>query len=339
MRRYLAIFSIAAGFIAAAVSFYLWNNFTKDGVPTSRSTTVYLGWLYSGAYAGEALAAQDLGAEFGINIALQQGGIGLDPLRLVVDGTFGIASADEVLKVIANNDAPLGIIAVLNDDTPAAFATLKSSGIRTPKDFIGKRVGLLPFGSTRLIYLSLLTKLNIPRDKITEVNITPDLRPFVTGSTHDVQPVYTYDEPVTLEKQGIPYTLILPVDYGVQYKGPVYFTTLATIQKDPELVSRFLRATMAGWRVAAMNPERAIAALAVVSPTIDKVRELEVLRRALPYYVSPNRNLFDSDPATWQPMLTALLDYNVLTKPIAPPQFLFLDQARVAAKLTSGDAR
>lgn len=329
------------GFVIALGGFLVWRTAKSpsestdqpaqvSNAKTVREAVVYLGWLYSGAYAGEALAAKQFDARNGLELKLRQGGIGLDPLRLVSDGTFGVAAADEVIKAIANNDAPLAIVGVLNDDAPAAFVALKSSGIASPQGFPGKRVGILPFGSTRLIYLSLLKELKIPRNRITEVTVTPDLRPFVARSTHDVQPVYVYDEPVTLDKQHVEYNIIVPQDYGVRYKGPVYFTTLATLQNDPALVTSFLRATAEGWRAAHNDPRAAIGALAEVAGSIDNERELEVLRRALPYYVSQTRRLFDSDPETWRPMIDAMQEYEVISRRIEPTTFLYLDHARAA---------
>lgn len=331
MRRFIV--AVLVGFAVAAAGFLYWRQYVQRSERPSEleQATVYLGWLYSGAYAGEALAARQFDEQFGLQITLQQGGIGLDPLRLIADETFGIAASDEVLKAIANNGAPLAIVGVLNDDAPAAFAALASSGIRSPQDFVGRRVGILPFGSTRLIYNALLTATKVPRSQITEVPVSPDLRPFAAGTTHDVQPVYVYDEPVTLDQQGVKYNLILPKDYGVAFKGPVYFTTLATLERNPGLVSRFLSAMALGWRAAERSPETAISALKSLAPSIDAARELEVLRRALPYYFSPSRKLFDSDPESWQQMLQTLLDGGIINRPLAAHEFLYLDLARVVS--------
>ena len=151
------------------------------------------------------------------------------------------------------------------------------------------------------------------------------------SSDLDVQPVYVYDEPVTLDKEGVEYDLILPSQYGVTYKGPVYFTTRNTLISTPHLVSRFLQATMKGWRQAANDPSSAIDALARIAPSVDKVRELEVLKRALPYYVSDGRAMFDSMPETWTPMLQDLRAYKILERDLSARDFLALDLARAIA--------
>lgn len=311
--------SFAIGVIITVAIFFFWRS--RQPAPSGLSTKVHLGWLISGAYGGEALAADKFGPMEGITINLQPGGPGLDPLRLVKDGTFGVASADEVIRVIEKG-APFVIVGVLNEDAPAAFAALQSSGITNPINFIGKRVGILPFGSTGLIYQSLLAKQNIKPGQVTEVPISADLRPFITGSTHDVQPIYVYDETVSLDAQGIKYSLILPRDYGVVFKGPVYFTTKDTIKNQPELVNRFIRAAILGWKQALQSPDSAIGALSQIAPSIDKQRELEVLKRALPYYIDAKRKPLTTDVNSWQQMIDDMVKFKVLPTPIDPRTFI-----------------
>lgn len=292
-------------------------------------TTVYLGWLFSGAYSGEALGSKVYAPMENLKVDLEPGGPGLDPLRLVKDGTFGVASADEVIRLI-DRGSDLVIVGVLNDRAPAAFAVLSTSKIMTPQDFIGKRVGMLPFGSTGLIYQSLMKKLHIDRTKVKEVQISPDLRPFVTGATHDVQPVYTYDEPVSFDQQNISYRLIRPEEFGVEYKGPVYFTTRNTVKQQPAMVKRFIVAMIKGWDTAASYPDSAIQALAGFEPRIDKRREREVLQRALPYYLGKERRPLTSAIDSWTPMVDDLQEFGVIEHRVAPSSFVDLSFVNAA---------
>lgn len=308
---------------------------TDSTVVKPAKATVYMGWLYSGAYSGEVLAAREQASKNNLEITLSPGGPGLDPIRRVRDGTFGIAAADEVVRVIEKG-SPLVIIGVLNDEAPAAFAALKTSGIRTPKDFVGKRVGILPFGSTGLIYQSLLAREGIDRSRITEVTVSADLRPFLLGSTHDVQPVYAYDEPVSLDAQNVEYVLIKPAEYGVRFKGPVYFTTRHTVENDPELVERFLRSSIDGWSAAAADPERAIQSLVAQDPSLKHDRELQVLKRALPYYLGSKGAFLDSDLDSWQPMIDDMVRFSVLPRAIDYRTFVDLSFVRSIHKSRGG---
>jgi NitT/TauT family transport system substrate-binding protein len=325
-RRSAAIVFFVLGLLTALIAFWAWrSNINRPGTEprATLNTTLYLGWLYSGAYAGEAVAAEEFGPAEGISIRMSPGGPGLDPLRLVRDGNFGVASSDETIRAISLG-APYVIIGALNDESPAAFAALTRSNIDSLSDFVGKRVGVLPFGSTGLIYQSMLARNGIDRSLIREVPISPDLRPFILGRTHDVQPVYAYDETVTLDSLQVPYTLIQPRDYGVAFKGPVYFTTRNTVERDPELVRRFIAATARGWQKTLRAPDSAMVAIARLSPSLNITREREVLRRALPYYGSTERRPLTSEPETWKPMVEDMVRFGMITAPLTPTDFLDL---------------
>jgi NitT/TauT family transport system substrate-binding protein len=304
--------------VSAVVFFSL-----KHAAMATPKTTLYLNWIYTGSFAGEVEGKTKFATQNKLALDIQQGGQGLDPLKLVENNDFGTAAADEILRA-NEKGADFVIIGVINDDSPTAFVALKSSGIKVPNDFVGKRVGILPFGSTGLVYQALLRKLNIDPKTITEVNVSPDLRPFITGATHDVQPVFIYDEPVTLDSQQVSYNLIEPKSYGVSFKGPCYFTRRATILKNPELVYAFVKTMAEGWATAIHNPDRAIEDLRAIDSQIDVGRELSVLKRGIPYFATADRKPLQSHPESWVPMLDDLVAFGVLKSKPTVDSFLDL---------------
>lgn len=289
---------------------------------TQLKARFYLNWIYTGSFAGEVVGVQDFASQNGIEIQIEPGAQGMDPLKLVGDGDFGIAAADEILGA-NDKGADFVIIGVVNDDSPTVFLSLKGSGITTPQDFVGRRVGILPFGSTGLVYQALLKKLNIDRRKITEVVVSSDLRPFLTAHTNDVQPAFAYDETVTLDDEQIAYNTIIPSQYGVTFKGPCYFTRRSTIEKYPTLVYGFVKTMAEGWAAAIANPNHAIDALKKADLHIDEHRELQVLQRGIPYYASATRRPLESDPNSWAPMIDNLASFGVLSS--KPEVSSFLD--------------
>jgi ABC-type nitrate/sulfonate/bicarbonate transport system substrate-binding protein len=298
---------------------------------STRAPTVrlYLNWLYTASFAGDVLAARDFAMPAGVNLDLQVGGEGRDPIRLVRDGDLGVASADEILRAIGIG-VPIAIVAVLNDTHPAAFAALKASGIVEPKNFEGKRVGMLPFGATGLIYEALLQKAGVDRKRITEIVVTPDLRPFISGRVNDVQPIFMYDEPVTLDQQHVAYNVIDPRKYGVQFKGQCYFATRRTIHDSRETLSRTLQALLRGWAKAADAPDQATAALRERSPSLD-AKEGERVARALPFFVPQDRaRLLGTDPASWADMIATLAASKIIPRPYQSSEFLSLDPLEMA---------
>jgi NitT/TauT family transport system substrate-binding protein len=274
------------------------------------STTLRLNWIYTGSFAGEVLGQKEFAKKHNLDLKIQPGGQGLDPIKLVGDDQFGAAAADEIL---AANDkgADLVIIGVINYDSPAAFVSKAADNIKTPKDFEGKKVGVLPFGSTGLVYKSLLKKNNVDASRITEQTVSPDLKLFLLGN-YNVQPIFAYDEPVTLEAQGVDYNLIEPRKFDVKFKGPCYFTRRSTVEKNPGLVQAFVNTMADGWREAIKDPGKAISALKQLSPTIDEARERKVVEKGIPYYSGYQGKPLASDIDSWKEMIDDLKSFGII---------------------------
>lgn len=62
---------------------------------------------------------------------------------------------------------------------------------------------------------------------------------------------YVTNEPFLLEQKGIPYRIIDPRTYGIDFYGDVLFTSQAELQNNPERVEGLKAAWLAGamrWR-------------------------------------------------------------------------------------------
>lgn len=274
----------------------------------NKSTTLKLNWIYTGSFAPEALSAKEVASRNNLTLKLEPGGQGKDPLKLVGDNEFGAAAADEILRA-NDKGGQFVIIGVINYNSPACFLSLEKDNIRTPKDFEGKTIGILPFGSTGLVYKLLLKKAGVDALKLKEVTVYPDLKVFLSGKTHQVQPAFIYDETVSLDLQNIRYNVIEPKDYGVVFKGPCYFTTVNTVKNNPELVQAFINTVAQGMNEAIKNPERAIKALKEIAPDINEARELKVWRKGAPYYMGYNNQPLTSDTNSWHEMIEELKSF------------------------------
>lgn len=282
--------------------------------PSVTSASLRLGWIPSGSFSGEVSGMRLHAAKHGLNLQIKPGGPSLNTVTLVASGqdTFGTLAADEVL--LANeNGADLVIVGVINDISPGGFVALKKSNIQGPKDFPGRSVGILPFGSTTLLYEAMLAANGVDRKTVREVTVSPDLRPFLTGA-YDIHPVFVYDETVTLDQQGVDYNLIEPKNFGVQFKGPVYFTSRRVVEEQPQLVEAFIRTMVEGWKHALANPDDAIRMLKEFAPEIDAARERKVLAKGGDYFRAYQGQPVNSDPASWPQMVERLIKFGRLKR-------------------------
>lgn len=296
-------------FLLIIVSGISCNNSNNNNKGNKKSTTLKLNWIFTGSFAPEALSAKEYAAKNNLSLKLEPGGQGKDPLKLVTDNEFGAAAADEVLRA-NDKGGDFVIIGVINYNSPACFISLEKDNIKTPKDIEGKKIGILPFGSTGLIYKILLKKAGVDASKVKEVTVYPDLKVFLSGKTHQVQPAFIYDETVSLDLEGIKYNVIEPKDYGVIFKGPCYFTTYNTVKNNPELVQAFINTMGEGINAAISNPSKAISALKGLAPDINESRELKVWQKGVPYYKGYNNQPLTSDTASWKEMIAELKSFN-----------------------------
>lgn len=202
------------------------------------------------SHAGEMVAARaGLFERGGLQIELRAGATDADPVALVAGGkdTIGVIGADQFL-LARGKDVPVVAFAAAYLESPVVLYSLERSGIRTPNDFVGKRVGYQAGQDTALIYDAMLDKLHFPPSTVRRVPVGTDFSPLVNGNV-DVWPGHVASESYELSRMGIGYNSISPASYGVHVPGTVYFALAKTIQDNPNLTRRFLQAIVGGWEL------------------------------------------------------------------------------------------
>jgi ABC-type nitrate/sulfonate/bicarbonate transport system substrate-binding protein len=178
-------------------------------------------------------------------------------LQLVAAGKVQVTTQDAavMLQRRADPGLPLVSFALLGQRGQQAFAALKSSGLKTPKDWEGKTVGYK--GTPPPDLLALIAASGADLNKIKLVNVGFDPRLLVEGKV-DVYPVYKSNEPWQLRAWGQEITLWDAADFGVPTLGLAYVTSDDTLRQNPEMLARFLRAALQGIDYAAQHPEEAV---------------------------------------------------------------------------------
>jgi ABC-type nitrate/sulfonate/bicarbonate transport system substrate-binding protein len=278
----------------------------------TKTVTVRQEWFPNANYAGELVAAKEFAKEQDIEIKIEAGSDNIDPIKLVLSGKndFGVVGADKVL--LANEaGANLVVIGVINYNSPTCFLALENTRIQTPKDFEGKTIGVLTGTATEFVYRALLKEAKVDKQKLKEVEAPFDLASFIAGS-YDVRPAFIYDEPVSLDMQNIKYSIITPSEYGVSFIGTVYFTTKKIIEEKPEIVQSFINAVAKGWEKSINNPSVAIDYLKEYDSNIDAIRELQSLKKGLPFFTGYNNEVLTADLQHWEQMVNSLAELGLL---------------------------
>jgi NitT/TauT family transport system substrate-binding protein len=281
--------------------------------------TVQLAWTHQAQFAG-MYAADQKGyyAAEGLDVNLVQGGANIDKLAPVLDGTaqFSTASADELI-LARSEGKPLQAVATIFRRSPAVFISLAEKGITRPQDFVGKTISVP--ANILLSLRALMDKLGIAPDQYKIVTLPSDLTRFASGDP-PVWGVYTIGFVVAIQKAGYKLNIIYPDDYGIHFYADTLFTTDNLISTNPDLVRRFLRATLKGWSYAVENPAEVPAMVQKYKPEADASIELARMTASLQLINTGEDYIGWMKPEVWTYMEQTLRAQGIVTAPLDVPQ-------------------
>lgn len=262
---------------------------TESKTPKAlEKVTLRLAWVHDMAEVGIFVAKeQGYFAKEGLDVTIEAGGFGLDPIKLVATGSndYGIGGAGNLL-LARTQGVPVIAIGAEFQNTPVGFITHKESGITSFDEFRDKRVGIQTGSDTDVLYRALLAKNGMSKKDIEEVPIQYDMGPFVNGLI-DVLPGYVTNQPIVLKNKGFDTSVITAQSQGLSYYGNVFFTTEEKINNQPNQVRRFMRALQAGWRHALDNKMDAIASLRKYTEEFDH-EDLDQIYDAVMPFIRPD---------------------------------------------------
>lgn len=318
----LLVFLLLMTFCGALVSACSGGG-TAPTVPTSKPVTLQLQWVTQAQFAGYYVAL-DKGwyREEGIDLTIKPGGPDISPVDVVAGNAaqFGTSLLADVI-VAVQQGKPLISIGQIQQTNGLVLLAKKVSGIQEPKDFIGKRVGVW-LGNWEAQFNALTAKENLASTDYTLVAQGYSMDPFLKDEL-DVASAMIYNEYNTVLESGMkPEELntIDYADYGLDFPGDTLFTTRQTVENDPELVTKMLRATLRGWQYAIEHPEEAADIVLKYDKSGTQTREHQIamMREISKLVLVTVRALGYTDRSDVQRTLDTLLLYKVLDQPVKP---------------------
>lgn len=178
---------------------------------------------------------------------------------LVMEGRAQFGVAGSFAELVNNNIAGEGdLVAVLHWGRTAINAIVlpEGSGVDDFSDLCGRLVGIkgdLPYSLQTAVALS-----GASRDCFEEI-LLDGFDPVAHLELGiDALPVYKSNEPYTLKRNGVPFTLLDPLSFDVPASFGITFTTQSFIDEHPELARDVVRALLRGQAFAAANPGEAV---------------------------------------------------------------------------------
>ena len=276
---------------------------------------VQLKWLHQSQFAG--FYAADVNGEYaaeGLSITFIEGGPTVNTRASVLNGSaqFGVAGADEILVDRATGKAVRGL-ATIYRRSPVVFAADARLGITRPQDFVGKKI-LAGLNSIPTLH-AMMAHVGISQDQYVVETHPFDPALFASGE-FPIWGVYTTGSIDILNREGYDLNLVNPDDYGVHFYNDTIFATDEFLAENSELVVRFLRATLRGWRWAIENPEEAGVMAVRYKSELDPEVQIAQMEASVPLVHTGEDHIGWMRAEVWQGMHDILLEQDLLTAPL-----------------------
>jgi NitT/TauT family transport system substrate-binding protein len=229
---------------------------------------------------------------------------------------FGMGSSDKVLESNAAGQTLVAVAATMQHD-PQGIMVRKDSPIHSFSDLNGHSVAIKVGESTWFEFV-------VKRFKLDNVHVVPammNVSNFVADPQY-IQQAFATSEPFFAHQAGVETRVLLVSDAGYSpYR--VMYTTRDFLQQHPEIVAKFVRASLKGWKDYLNDPAAAHAMIARLNPALNpewmqftwkQLRDGHFVAGEDP----SGAQLGQMDPKRWATMYEQLVDLKVIDKPFDP---------------------
>ncbi len=271
------------------------------GLPAAQAQTTPIKFQLDWRFEGPAAlflqpAAKGYFKAAGLDVAIDAGNGSGGTVTRVASGAYDMGFADlaALMEFHANNpDAPNKPVAVMMvyNDTPASVMALKKSGIKTPADLTGKKLGAPVFDAGRRAFPIFAKANNVGNVQWTAMD--PPLREtmLVRGDI-DAITGFTFTSLLNLEARGakVEDVVVLPYpQYGVKLYGNVIIASPKMVKENPAAIKSFLAAFAKGAKEVMANPTAAIEHVKARDGIVNTALETRRLQLAIDTVInSPN---------------------------------------------------
>lgn len=253
----------------------------------------------------------------GLDVSIVPGGPYLTAEQQVSTGAaqMGMSSSDKILESIADGQPLVAVAATMQHD-PQGIMVRKDSPIHSFADLNGHTVAI----KTGATWYQFIEK----KYQLTNVHVIPammNVANFVADPQY-IQQAFATSEPFFAQQAGIETRVLLTSDAGYNpYR--VMFTTRDFLQQHPDVVGKFVQASLQGWRDYLNDPSAAHAAISKLNPALN-AEWMEFTWKALRdgHFVAgedpSGAQLGKMNAERWSTMYEQLLDLKVIDKPFDP---------------------
>ena len=290
---------------------------------TATALTVGLGYIPSVQFAQFYLAQQaGYYTAAGLTVTLQNE---VDPnlITKVGQGAIDIGEGDGTSVIPAvSQGIPIVYTATIYGTFPSIVLAKASSGIKTPADLKGKKIGIPgKYGSSWIMLQALLKSASLTTSDVTIVEF-PDYgqAAALQQGAVDAATGFTNNEPIQLKNAGIG-TVALSVDAIVPLPGPGLVTGTATLKAKHDALAAFTKATLQAMNDIVADPQKGLDATYAMVPDLatSKPLQAQILAATIATWKSartPSAAYGAIDTAAWQQSLDFMTGLGLVPNPV-----------------------
>lgn len=244
-----------------------------------------LQWVGQSQFAG-FIVAKHLGyyGSNGLLVDIKPAGPDLKPHNTVASGSddFGVGVSNQI--ILANsNGVPLIVLAQIFQDSANRYVVKAKNRVESLHKLVGEKVGLW-LGGDEAEFIAMLASLDIDREKVQIIPQGYSVVPFLEDH-YLMSQVTAYNELIQIEENLEDSELLqtfYPADFDSALPGDLLFTSSKMVEENPELVKRFVEASIKGWEYAVANPVESAQIVVDTYPELLFESELKMLNAVIP---------------------------------------------------------
>ncbi|BCH27208.1 ABC transporter substrate-binding protein [Mesorhizobium sp. L-8-3] len=249
---------------------------TGTGALAQDKLQMQMNWTADSAHLGFAVAqVNGIYADHDLDVQLVEGRGSAVAAQIVATGQTELGYADTGATLnVASKGAPIRIISTIWKSGQFGIQYLAASGIKEPKDLIGKKLAVSP-GSAMLPLIPVFLRANGIEESQVEIVSAAESAFIGLLTSGQVDAVSQTPENIVvpLKAQGVEAGNMYFYNHGVPIASLALVAREDKLQANPDAYKRFVKATALGWQEAMKNPEAAVDALLKVFPETGHSRE------------------------------------------------------------------
>ncbi len=247
-----------------------------SAVQAAEPVTLVLNWTPTADHAPYYLArARGWYAESGIDLTIEVGkGSGVAAQKVGAGGApLGIADLATAL-VAKGKGADVVAVMSVYANTPQGFYWLKSAGIQSVKDFPGRKIGNPPGDASRVMWPAFAKAAGLDPKSVTFVNISPQAKmPSLKSHAVDIISDFYNEHDLKVKEFGADLGYLSWREVGLNPYGNGVIANSAFLQKNPELVDKFVKISQRAFAACVEDVNPCLKALLEANSGLDEATQ------------------------------------------------------------------